>query len=122
MLAKIETQLEVNFIKTTFTYVLAPTPQSTALIRKILSLDGFSKFSFNLHNVVVSTSQVGTGDVNIDWRSVVVVESVDDESGASSVRVPVGGSDVGGVEAQSLTSCWVSASEKNKEHIDVSVE
>jgi hypothetical protein len=82
----------------------------------------FLILSLNLHNIVVSTSQVSTGDVNVDWWLMVVVESVDDESGTSSIRVPVGVSHVGSVEAQSLTGCWVSASEKHEEHVVVSVE
>jgi hypothetical protein len=52
----------------------------------------------------------------------VVVKTVNDESGASGIRVPLCVSDVSGVEAESLSGSWVSSGEENEENIVISIE
>lgn len=75
-----------------------------------------------LHNVLISTSQIGAGDININRWLMVVVETVNDEPGASSIRVPLCVSDVSGVETESLSGSWVSSGEENEENIVVSIK
>lgn len=85
-------------------------------------IDRIARWPVDGDDIVIPRSQEGASNENIDWRRQVFSPSMNDESCSQGFVFPLGANDGFISGCESLTDCWVSASEQHKVNVCIGIE